>query len=436
MYRQIALLLLLTLAVFAIDNGIGRLPPMGWRSWNCFGGNIDQQKMMSQMDAIADRSRMVNGKPTSLLDVGFEHVGLDDNWQDCGAGINGSFHAPDGHPIINTQRFPDMKKMNDYGHSKNVKPGWYLNNCICSESGKLTPNWPPQMQGDVNAAVEFGYDGVKIDGCGPSHNLLEWAELLNKTGRPMMIENCHDNTTFPYWHDPKTFDYVVCPMNFWRVSNDIQANWGSIISNLQHVIPFQDLKHPIAQPGCWAYPDMLEVANGELTYTESRSHFGAWCVVSAPLILGFDLTNEAKMSSVWDIITNTEAIAVSQTWEGHPGRLVTESPQKTKLQYTLTSRDLARLGKNADPVKNVEVSNWQVWAKTLQKGSQAALILNIAETNSTIALKLSDLGFSNDSKLRVRDIWEHKDITVLSGSSTYTVTLKPHDSSFLRFDLQ
>lgn len=36
--------------------------------------------------------RKVNG--TSLLDIGYNRVGLDDNWQQCGKGINGSFLDP------------------------------------------------------------------------------------------------------------------------------------------------------------------------------------------------------------------------------------------------------------------------------------------------------------------------------------------------------
>ena len=80
-----------------------------------------------------------------------------------------------------------------------------------------------------------------------------------------------------------------------------------------------------------------------LNYTEARSHFGAWCIVSAPLvsiseaeeidkltlsvqapvlltdlptsyrpafgaeqILGLNLTDAATVDSFWDIITNTE----------------------------------------------------------------------------------------------------------------------------------
>jgi len=296
------------------------------------------------------------------------------------------------------------------------------------------------MNGDVTAIVDFGYDGVKIDGCGPSHNLLEWARLINETGRPAMIENCHDNVTFPYWHDPKTFDYVVCPMNFWRVSDDIQAHWASIISNLQHTIPFQDLHHPISQPGCWNYPDMLEVGNGDLSYIESRSHFGAWCVVSSPLILGFDLTNTQRINQVWDIITNTEALAVSQTWEGHPGRLVTQAGEKIILESTYTERDLARMRRNGNEPKSNEksfaIGAWQIWAKPVKNKSQAALLVNIADTNSTIVLNISDLGFSSSQKLAIRDIWEHKDLGTVGGDTKFSATLVAHDSKFLHFVLQ
>ena len=57
-------------------------------------------------------------------------------------------------------------------------------------------------------------------------------------------------------------------------------------------------------------------------FTWNRAHFGAWCVVSAPLVLGLDVTNHDKVAAVVDIITNPEAIAVNQHWSGHPGGLV------------------------------------------------------------------------------------------------------------------
>ena len=33
---------------------------------------------------------------------------------------------------------------------------------------------------------------------------------------------------------------------------------------------------------------------------------------------GMDVTDKALVDSVWDIISNKEAIAVNQAWAGHP----------------------------------------------------------------------------------------------------------------------
>ena len=62
---------------------------------------------------------------------------------------------------------------------------------------------------------------------------------------------------------------------------------------------------------------------------ESRTHFGSWAIVSAPLILGLSLSlddpvAQKAVDNVWDVITNKEVIAVSQTWAGLPGALVRE----------------------------------------------------------------------------------------------------------------
>lgn len=57
-------------------------------------------------------------------------------------------------------------------------------------------------------------------------------------------------------------------------------------------------------------------------FQEDRSHFGAWVITSSPLILGYDLNDEATTDKVWEIISNKEAIAINQAWAGHPGRQV------------------------------------------------------------------------------------------------------------------
>jgi len=99
-------------------------------------------------------------------------------------------------------------------------------------------------------------------------------------------------------------------------------NWGSMTKNLHTTTKFQG-EPPLSRPGQWAYPDMMEVGR-MANYNEDRSHFGAWVITSSPLILGYDLNDESVTDKIWDIISNQEAIAINQQWEGHPGRLVKE----------------------------------------------------------------------------------------------------------------
>jgi hypothetical protein len=54
--------------------------PMGWRSWNLFGDQVNQKLMENQMSGMTARKRTVNGVLTSLLDLGYNDVGLDDAW--------------------------------------------------------------------------------------------------------------------------------------------------------------------------------------------------------------------------------------------------------------------------------------------------------------------------------------------------------------------
>ena len=213
-----------------------------------------------------------------------------------------------------------------------------MNNCICNEHEFTNPVMISKIyKSSVKAIVDLGFDGMKLDGCSEFHNTSLWSGLMNASGRPVLVENCHNT------NQPKTINDWggQCPFNWFRSSTDIQPRWTSIYSNLQTTTQYQG-NPPLSRPGCWAYPvrrgcvaliiaaqcswllvrldlqDMLEVGN-LATFEENRAHFGAWCVVrprfcrphaacfgpvhahaaargvpqvSSPLILGYDLTND------------------------------------------------------------------------------------------------------------------------------------------------
>ena len=111
-YLCTALLFVLVPSAVAIDNGLGVTPPRGWRSWNQFQCDINQSLIEDIYGRMAQRTRSVDGKPTSLLDLGYKTAGIDDCWQKCNSGPGGKgFHNASGYPIVDTAAFPDMRAM-------------------------------------------------------------------------------------------------------------------------------------------------------------------------------------------------------------------------------------------------------------------------------------------------------------------------------------
>lgn len=139
--------------------------------------------------------------------------------------------------------------MNAYAKAKGIGSGWYLNSCDCCERGSLQPDWPPQMRGDANAIFELGFDGIKLDSCGPSQHLLEWVALLNETGKPILVENCFDNASFPFTtsgvdNGNEVVEEDACPMNMFRSGGDMRAQWPLMLRRLQTVVPWLRLSQP------------------------------------------------------------------------------------------------------------------------------------------------------------------------------------------------
>ncbi|CAJ1420135.1 unnamed protein product [Effrenium voratum] len=299
--------------VLGIDNGIGLTPPRGWRSWNAFDcleprSILTQAHVKAQMDAVLDKSRLVDGKPTSLAELGFDWISMDDGWQRCNCSVRQdldpklpkcdgnlcfgghcSWHDAAGVPVVRKDRFPNMKELVDYGHAHELKVGTYLNTCICNEHGS------PHYSEDV-----------------------KW---MQEDRQLRQLQQCHplggaiqpDGQSNP------------------RLGGDISADISSILNEAYATVDAADLPKPRSGPGCWAYPDMSEVGNfqsGPHREDQERTHWALWCIVSSPLILGFDMNDTATMDRVWPTITNRDALAISEAWVGNPGTLIRSYPSQ------------------------------------------------------------------------------------------------------------
>lgn len=427
---------------------------MGWRHWKAFYAHIDQS-IIESMVAEMTTQRPVDGVPTSLAELGYVYVGLDDHWQNCtsvcpngtvvpswkprenggredydyhscvdahGQKVPGSYNipwysdgtdpamGPYGTPQVDTVRFPDMRAMVAKAHAAGLRAGWYFGNYQCAGAnsncnhggrrGENCTSWnmTALVEGSARATASYGFDSVKLDsGFSVASNLTLFAELLNRTGRPVMIENCHQGGDAPGLAANADEDHACtglteplsdCPFNFWRTTGDPEPGWTTIMremNSLRRVVnPFYgngkragapefNADPPRSRPGGWAYPGTMVVGDGGydingsmhggMTKDENRVHFGAWCIMSSPLILAFNLSETARRDLVWDIITNKEAIQVNQAWAGHPGAQL-----------------LSGVGTN----KQIEV-----WTKPLGDGRTAILIVNTANNNDHADDRLS-----------------------------------------------
>jgi len=254
----------LTGVALANDNGKARTPPLGWRSWNLYGHNVNQPLIEGIMDGMLEKKRMVDGVPTSLCDLGYCDVGLDDYWQACGspdAAPGMHYHGVDGKPLVNYTRFPSFKNMTDHAHSLGLTAGFYGNNCGCSDHCANPEQCAWQIKGDVDAFVEYNFDSWKLDGCGGELNLVLFNQFLVAAGKPnTTVENCHWGRAVPFKPDPTLPPAEGCPWNFYRSSGDVRASYASVVANLATVDPLYKAK--LSYPGCWAYPDMLQGAWG------------------------------------------------------------------------------------------------------------------------------------------------------------------------------
>ena len=82
-------------------------PPMGWNSWNLFAGKVTDKDVRAAADAMVS---------SGMKDAGYIYVNIDDTWQGD-RDAQGNIRA--------NSKFPDMKALADYVHSKGLKIGIY-----------------------------------------------------------------------------------------------------------------------------------------------------------------------------------------------------------------------------------------------------------------------------------------------------------------------
>lgn len=369
-----------------VGDTLALTPPMGWNSWNVFGTKVTDADVRAAADSLVS---------SGLARHGWTYVNIDDAWE--------GGRSPVG-TILTNDKFPDMKALCDYVHGKGLKIGIYSspgpNTC-----GGFTGSYQHEAQ-DAKTYAEWGIDYLKYDWCGyqsiaPNHDTAALKKPysvmeaeLRKLDRDIVYSLCQYG-----WGDVWKWGPEVGG-NLWRTTDDIIDTWGSMAG-----IGFgqADLA-PFASPGHWNDPDMLVVGivgwgnphPTRLAQTEQYTHISLWSLLSAPLLIGCDLTRLDDFTK--GLLTNDEVLAVDQD----------------------------RLGKQARRVaKDGEI---EVWAKPLADGSTAVGIFNrgLVPATHEVDLAAMDLG----GKRTARDLWRQKDLGNFDG--TFKADVPPHGVVLLK----
>merc|ERR1712048_1241112 len=154
--------------------------------------------------------------------------------------------------------------------------------------------------------------------------------------------------------------------NLWRNWRDIQCDWSSASSIIDHWGDFGETLVQWAGPGHWHDMDMLLIGNGCISLEQERTQMAIWAISASPLIMGNDLRKMPDASKA--ILLNKDAIAVSQDVLGKMG-----------MRHTAFNSS----------------SPTQLWSRMLSGGAVAVGLYNKASDNTTdIELKFSDLNLS------------------------------------------
>ncbi len=268
-----------SLKIVAGKDKLALTPPMGWNSWNCWAGAIDDAKVRAAADAFVK---------SGLASHGYQFVNIDDCWQ-AGRDANGN--------VLPNSKFPDMPALADYVHSKGLKVGLYSSPGP-QTCGGYEGSYQHEEQ-DAMTWAAWGFDYVKYDWCSYGNiakpGLAEMIKpyrvmrkALDKAPRDIVYSYCQYGMGEPWKWGPKEGG------NLWRTTGDITDSWGSMIGTSL----WQTNIAEYSSPGHWNDPDMLVLGwvgwgpslhPTRLTPQEQLTHMTLWCINASPLLIGCDL---------------------------------------------------------------------------------------------------------------------------------------------------
>lgn len=369
-----------------IGDKLALTPPMGWNSWNCWGLSVDQDKVLASAKVYKEKG---------LMNHGWTFINIDDGWEIAGSSSD-SKRDTNGNILCNS-KFPNMKALGDSIHALGLKFGIYSSPGPLT-CGGYTASYQYELK-DAQSYSSWGIDYLKYDWCSydkiaKDHSLAELMKpyqvmrsALNNVDRDIVFSLCQ-------YGMGKVWEWgESVGGNLWRTTGDITDTWESLSG-----IGFNQIENAkYAGPGHWNDPDMLVVGwvgwgpslhPSNLTPDEQYTHISLWSLLSAPLLIGCDLTKLDDFTL--NLLTNDEVLTIDQDPLGKPA------------------------------VQKIKKGKLQVWVKELEDGNKAVGIFNLGNESQKFELNLSEVGVT--SKVKIRDLWRQKNIGVFKDKFETVVT--------------
>jgi alpha-galactosidase len=396
-------------------------PPMGWNSWNHYGTRINEDEVVKTISGL---------KSKGFLDAGYQYVVVDGGWRADSLSDKNELLP---HPVKFSRGITPLVKL---AHEKGFKFGLHVTPGKTDCSGKPVGGLFYE-EVFIKQFVDWELDYIKLDCCGcvrlsdhegfesKEAQYLYWSKelkkniphivfsgssgkMLNPSGEYSSFKNRKGKTIhYKVWDNeryPLEDIFSIC-----RTTRDIKPYWKGKPMSILTLADINNSLARFAKNGYWNDPDMLEVGNGNLTIEMEKSHFALWCIMTAPLILGNDIS---KMSEAQrKIVTNPLAIQINQ------------DVKEQGIKLTVDNKVIAPITDYKDNI----VGDTEIWRKRLMDGSQAILLLNRSDIEGEVVVNPKILGLEED----VTMMEVYTGISYGALNKEFKVCLDPNSSLFL-----
>ncbi len=389
------------MVVSASQSVMSLTPIMGWNPWYVWGCNIDDKKIRQAADLLVS---------TGLAAYGYNYINLDDCWQ-------GKRNA-NGEMVPN-ERFPDMKALADYVHSKGLRIGIYTGPGPKTCAGYQASEG--HLEKDVMTYAKWGMDLIKYDWCKPQPKeaapyiaaYKEMTEILASSPRAMVHMICQYGNGEPWKWGAEVGG------NMWRTDHDLADTWEAVLRNGFNRVPLASY----AKPGHWNDLDMLMVGKAnwpvrlgsytipsdpprptKLTNDEQLTHLSLWSIMASPLLFSGDL---AQLDAhALRMLTNKEVLAVNQDSLGSPAKRLRDS------------------------------NGQQVIGRKLADGSVALAFFNLNKTPQNIRFEYKNLGLPAQRQVKVRNLWSGRELLSEPHQTAIKADVPAHGVEFMKISTQ